>query len=76
MNEIYLIERPDEGCYSLYFYNSPALAYYMRKIPTATYNEQTRCWTVASEHKQFVTEFCDFAKRRHLVKAVHSVDDE
>lgn len=76
MNEIYLIEKNVEGYYELYFYNSPALAYFIQKIPTARYFEKDRCWRIDLCQRLFVKEFCEYALKRNLVDAVHDVDNE
>lgn len=75
MNEIYLIEKREEGYYELYFYNSPALAYYIQKIPSARFIIRDRCWRVGLHDRLFVREFCDYAVRRRLASAVCEVGD-
>lgn len=75
MNEIYLIEKREEGYYELYFYNSPALAYYIQKIPSARFIIRDRCWRVGLHDRLFVREFCDYAVRRRLASAVREVGD-
>lgn len=75
MNEIYLIEKDAEGYYELYFYNSPALAYFIQKIPSARFIMRDRCWRVNLHDRLFVREFCDYAVRRRLASSVCRVDD-
>ena len=75
MNEIYLIENREEGYYELYFYNSPALAYYIQKIPSARFIIRDRCWRVGLHDRLFVREFCDYAVKRRLASAVCEVGD-
>lgn len=75
MNEIYLIEKDAEGYYELYFYNSPALAYFIQKIPSARFIMRDRCWRVNLHDRLFVREFCDYAVRRRLASSVCKVGD-
>lgn len=75
MNEIYLIEKDAEGYYELYFYNSPALAYFIQKIPSARFIMRDRCWRVNLHDRLFVREFCDYAVRRRLASSVCRVGD-
>ncbi|MBO4965927.1 MAG: DEAD/DEAH box helicase [Muribaculaceae bacterium] len=75
MNEIYLIEKNAEGYYELYFYNSPALAYFIQKIPSARFIMRDRCWRVNLHDRLFVREFCDYAVRRRLASSVCKVGD-
>lgn len=75
MNEIYLIEKEEEGYYELYFYNSPALAYFIQKIPSARFIMRDRCWRVNLHDRLFVREFCDYVVRRRLASSVCKVGD-
>ena len=75
MNEIYLIEKDAEGYYELYFYNSPALAYFIQEIPSARFIMRDRCWRVNLHDRLFVREFCDYAVRRRLASSVCKVGD-
>lgn len=75
MNEIYLIEKSAEGYYELYFYNSPALAYYIQKIPSARFIMRDRCWRVALKDRLYVREFCSFAVKRRLASSICKVGD-
>jgi len=74
VTDIYLIEKQKEGYYELYFYNSPALAYYIQKIPSARFIMRDRCWRVALRDRRFVTEFCEYSVKRNLAKSVRKVD--
>lgn len=73
MNEIYLIKKEVEGYYELYFYNSPALAYFIQKIPSARFIIRDRCWRVNLQDRRFVKEFCEFSVKRKLASAVCKV---
>lgn len=75
MIEIFLIEKEKEGYYELNFYNSPALAYYIQKIPSARFIMRDRCWRVDLQHRRFLKEFCEYAVKRGLASGVHRVDD-
>lgn len=74
MNEIYLIEKKSEGYYELYFYNSPALAYFIQKIPSARFIIRDRCWRVNIADRRFVMEFCEYSVKRRLASKVNFVD--
>lgn len=73
MNEIYLIEKLHEGYCEMFFYNSPALVYFIQKIPSARFIIRDRCWRVDIKDRRFVTEFCEYAVKRGLVESVQHV---
>lgn len=75
MNDIYLLERQKTGVYEMYFYDSPALLFYVRKIPSAKYNATERCWTADIADRLYVREFCDLCVNRKLVDACIRIDD-
>ncbi len=75
MIEIFLIEKQKEGYYELNFYNSPALAYFIQKIPSARFIIRDRCWRINLQDRRFLKEFCEYAVKRGLASGVHRVDD-
>lgn len=75
MNEIYVIEYSEQDYVELRFENSPALIYYVNKIPSAEYNEKERCWKVSKEQSLYIKEFCEFVVKRGLAKEIIELDD-
>lgn len=74
MIEIYLIENVGKGYYELNFYNSPALAFYIQKIPSAEFIIKDRCWRVSMSDRLYVDSFCEFAVSRGLASKVHKIE--
>lgn len=70
-----MIEKLEKGYYELYFYNSPALAYFIQKIPSARFIIRDRCWRIDIRDRRFVDEFCEYSVRRNLADAVKKVSD-
>lgn len=50
--------------------------YYMDRIPSAKFDEQTHCWSVDMQYGAYVKEFCNLATTRHLARNVHEVTTE
>lgn len=75
MNEIYVIDYFDQENIEIRFDNSPALMYFINKIPSARYNKKNRCWYIDKKDRMFTKEFCDFAIRRNLANEIVYLDN-